>query len=157
MLNGIADALHARVFVDDMSAFVGRPAAVAFVLIGWLAGAAWGLRRGSVIAYRLRLAAMVLPMMLLTSGSVFVQSRTKGYMIGFSGESTDVMELAERADNWSDLAYVANRSLGTAVLGLAAVTVATLLSRAVRRFFTAPTGPAEPMWQARDRDMVTRG
>jgi hypothetical protein len=143
VINGIADALHARVFGDDVSTFVGWPAALAFVLVGWLAGAAWGLRRGSVVAYRLSLAVTVLPMLLLIVGNVFVESRTKGYMTGFSGESADVMELVERADTWSDLAYVMNRSLGIVALGLAAVTVATLLSRATRRFFTAPTGCAE--------------
>jgi hypothetical protein len=34
--------------------------------------------------------------------------------------------------------------LGIVVLGLAVVTVAMLLSRAARRFFAAPVGPAEP-------------
>jgi hypothetical protein len=134
VINGIANALHARVFGDDMSTFVGRPAALAFVLVGWLAGAAWGLRRGSLVAYRLSLAATVLPLLLLIGG-VFVESKKEGYMFGLSGGSTDVMELVERAGTWSDLAYVANRSLGIVVLGLAVVTVAMLLSRAGRRFF----------------------
>ncbi|WP_189336553.1 hypothetical protein [Actinoplanes ianthinogenes] len=116
----IALVLAGQLVEDVVSASVG-PAGVLLVLVVWLAAGAFGLRRGSRIAYWLSLAG--LPCVL--AGSV----------IGIGGTVSISSENAERVARWMPVAMHVDGIGIVVAVGLAVTTLGLLIMKTSRAFF----------------------
>jgi hypothetical protein len=107
-------------------------AGLLLVLAGCLAAGASGLRRGSRAAFRLSLAGLVLPLLVLVAGMLELGGTTT-YMTGmmFAGEP----DLPAWTTFWSALSPYLTLAATAGAVVLAVASAAMLLTGAARRFF----------------------
>jgi hypothetical protein len=128
--NGVGGYLFVESFGDAATGGLGSTSGL-LVVSAVLTVTAFGLRRGSRVAYRLSLAGLILPMLGLVAASVLDAGTTR---VTSGGWSSDVAAV-DRWATWMMLSHAVNDVVYIAGPGLATAAVCALATAEARRFF----------------------
>ena len=121
---------------------------VLLALTALLTATAAGLRRGSRFAFRLSLAALLLPTLATVAALAFGAGTTHESFAVFAytplSGGHDPATLVNRLATWILLSNLVNGAVAAATLALAVVTVVLLLTGASRRFFAGAAPERAP-------------